>query len=67
MKTCPPMVRDAVLDAFPVLAATLNDTDPGPMPLEPAVTYSQVLPPATVQLQADPVTTFKAPDPPQEE
>ena len=61
------MVSDAVLDTFPALAATLNDTDPGPMPLKPAVTYSQVLPPATVQLQVDPVKTVQVPDPPQEE
>jgi hypothetical protein len=61
------MVRVAVLDALAVLAATANETAPGPAPLDPAVTVSHEAPLTAVQLQVDPAETDTPPVPPEEE
>lgn len=65
VKACPPMVSAAVRDALPVLAATLKDTDPGPVPLAPAVTASQEALPAAVQPQFEAAVTDTLPVPPE--
>jgi hypothetical protein len=61
------MVSVAVLDELPVLAATANETVPGPAPLDPAVTVSHEAPLTAVQLQVDPAETETLPAPPEEE
>jgi hypothetical protein len=66
VKAWPPTVRIAVLDALPVLAATANETDPGPVPLDPADTVSHEAPLTAVQLQVDPAETDTLPAPPEE-
>jgi NADPH-dependent ferric siderophore reductase len=60
------MVSVAVLDELPVLAATANETVPGPAPLDPAVTVSHEAPLTAVQLQVDPAETDTLPAPPEE-
>jgi hypothetical protein len=50
--------------AMPVLAATLNDTGPGPVPVSPPVTDIHAALLAAVQAQPAPAVTVLLPVPP---
>ena len=63
VKTRPAMVRVPTREA-PVLAATLNVTEPVPLPLTPEVTVSQVALLVVVQTQPRPADTETLPVPP---
>ncbi|OPY08536.1 MAG: hypothetical protein A4E67_00953 [Syntrophaceae bacterium PtaB.Bin038] len=66
VKACPATERVAVLEAVPVLAATLKDTDPCPAPLDPAVTASHAALLDAVQPHVEAVETVTLPVPPEE-
>ena len=65
LKVCPPMVTVPVRGVPTVLAATVNDTVPLPVPVAPAVTVIQLAPLVAVRAQpVVPVTVTVAAPPP---